>query len=341
MPTLVSKRVAAAAGVVGSLTKKDRQILATAIDLATEKDAFSIQISGVKHGVKALIYFKQPVRANAQVAEEDGDDLEDDEGDAAGTGDDAADAAAKAAEAAKRTARFTVQKPAKAEAAKAAKAAKAAASAKGGSAASRSQERGAKEKPVARTHVEKNALSARSGEQAQQVQPAQQQQREQDDSRKRKAGGKTPPATPALEDKASSSAPPRTPAGDGASPTSPPAKSARSSEAGSDADGMDAADAAVSPQDFPSLADAAAVPARRRGSEWQEVTRGGKGKGKGGSPQASAPTRAAEQRLQAEIGRRAVNISKEIFEAAGVPVPPGYVKIGAGDLRRVSKEIAR
>ena len=127
MPTLVSKRVAAAAGVVGSLTKKDRQILATAIDLATEKDAFSIQISGVKHGVKALIYFKQPVRANAQVAEEDGDDLEDDEGDAAGTGDDAADAAAKAAEAAKRTARFTVQKPAKAEAAKAAKAAKAAA----------------------------------------------------------------------------------------------------------------------------------------------------------------------------------------------------------------------
>ena len=56
---------------------------------------------------------------------------------------------------------------------------------------------------------------------------------------------------------------------------------------------------------------------------------------------ASAPTRAAEQRLQAEIGRRAVNISKEIFEAAGVPVPPGYVKIGAGDLRRVSKEIAR
>ena len=171
MPTLVSKRVAAAAGVVGSLTKKDRQILATAIDLATEKDAFSIQISGVKHGVKALIYFKQPVRANAQVAEEDGDDLE---GDAAGTGDDAADAAATAAEAAKRTARFTVQKPAKAEAAKAAKAAKAAASAKGGSAASRSQERGAKERPVARTHVEKNALSARSGEQAQQVQPAQQ-----------------------------------------------------------------------------------------------------------------------------------------------------------------------
>ena len=63
MPTLVSKRVAAAVGVVGSLTKKDRQILATAIDLATEKDAFSIQISGVKHGVKALIYFKQPVRA--------------------------------------------------------------------------------------------------------------------------------------------------------------------------------------------------------------------------------------------------------------------------------------
>ena len=104
---------------------------------------------------------------------------------------------------------------------------------------------------------------------------------------------------------------------------------------------MDDADAAVSPHDFPSLADAAAVPARRRGSEWQEVTRGGKGKGKGGSPPASAPTRAAEQRLQAEIGRRAVNISKEIFEAAGVPVPPGYVKIGAGDLRRVSKEIAR
>ena len=86
---------------------------------------------------------------------------------------------------------------------------------------------------------------------------------------------------------------------------------------------MDAADAAISPQDFPSLADAAAIPARRRGSEWQEVMRGGKGKGKEGSPSASAPTPAAE-RLQAEIGRRAVNISKEIFEAAGVPVPPGY-----------------
>ena len=294
----------------------------------------------MKHGVKALIYFKQPVRANAQVAEEDGDDLEDDEGDASGTGDDAADAAAKAAEAAKRTARFTVQKPAKAEAAKAAKAAKAAAGAQGGSAASRSQERGAKEKPVAREHVEKNALSARSGEQAQPVQPAQQQQRDQD-SRKRKAGGKAPPATPALEDKASSSAPPSTPAGGGASPTSPPAKSARSSEAGSDADGVDDADVAISPQDFPSLADAAAVPARRRGSEWQEVTRGGKGKGKEGSPPALAPTPAAQLRLQAEIGRRAVNISKEIFEAAGVPVPPGYVKVGAGDLRRVFKEIAR
>ena len=48
-----------------------------------------------------------------------------------------------------------------------------------------------------------------------------------------------------------------------------------------------------------------------------------------------APTPAAQLRLQAEIGRRAVNISKEIFEAAGVPVPPGYVKVGAGDLRRV------
>ena len=35
-----------------------------------------------------------------------------------------------------------------------------------------------------------------------------------------------------------------------------------------------------------------------------------------------------------------MNISKEIFEAAGVPVPPGYVKVGAGDLRRVFKEIA-
>ena len=52
-------------------------------------------------------------------------------------------------------------------------------------------------------------------------------------------------------------------------------------------------------------------------------------------------TRAAEQRLQAEIGRRAVNISKEIFEAAGVPVPPGYTKVGSGDLRRVFKQIAR
>ena len=36
---------------------------------------------------------------------------------------------------------------------------------------------------------------------------------------------------------------------------------------------------------------------------------------------------AAEQRLQAEVGRRAVNVSKEVFETAGVPVPPGYVKI--------------
>ena len=54
MPTLTSKRVAAAASVVGPvLTKKDRQILATAIGLATEQDAFSILISGAKHGVKA------------------------------------------------------------------------------------------------------------------------------------------------------------------------------------------------------------------------------------------------------------------------------------------------
>ena len=45
--------------------------------------------------------------------------------------------------------------------------------------------------------------------------------------------------------------------------------------------------------------------------------------------------------MQAEVGRRAVNISKEIFEAAGVPVPPGYVKIKAGGLRRVFKEMAR
>ena len=49
----------------------------------------------------------------------------------------------------------------------------------------------------------------------------------------------------------------------------------------------------------------------------------------------------AEQRLQAEVGRRVVNISKEIFEAAGVPVPPGYVKVKAGGLRRVFKEVAR
>ena len=56
---------------------------------------------------------------------------------------------------------------------------------------------------------------------------------------------------------------------------------------------------------------------------------------------ASAPTPAAELRLQAELGRRAVNISKEIFEAAGVPVPPGYTKVGTGDLRRVFKQIAR
>ena len=38
---------------------------------------------------------------------------------------------------------------------------------------------------------------------------------------------------------------------------------------------------------------------------------------------------------------RAVNISKEIFQTAGVPVPPGYVKIKAGGLRRVFKEVAR
>ena len=104
----------------------------------------------------------------------------------------------------------------------------------------------------------------------------------------------------------STSAPSSAPAGDGASPTSPPAKSARSSEAGSDADGNDDGDA-LSPQDFPSLADAAAVPARRRGGEWQEVTRGGKekGKGKGGgrggaaSPSGSAP--AAARDFAAEI----------------------------------------
>ena len=56
---------------------------------------------------------------------------------------------------------------------------------------------------------------------------------------------------------------------------------------------------------------------------------------------ASAQAPAAEQRLQAEVGRRVVNISKEIFEAAGVPVPPGYVKVKAGGLRRVFKEVAR
>ena len=60
---------------------------------------------------------------------------------------------------------------------------------------------------------------------------------------------------------------------------------------------------------------------------------------RGGASAPGAP--AAEQRLQAEVGRRAVNISKEIFEAAGVPVPPGYVKIKAGGLRRVFKEVAR
>jgi hypothetical protein len=42
-----------------------------------------------------------------------------------------------------------------------------------------------------------------------------------------------------------------------------------------------------------------------------------------------------------EVGRRAVQISQEVFEAAGVPVPPGYVKIRAGGLRRVVKERAR
>lgn len=54
----------------------------------------------------------------------------------------------------------------------------------------------------------------------------------------------------------------------------------------------------------------------------------------------SAPALGAT-RLSVEVGRRAVQISQEVFEAAGVPVPPGYVKIRAGGLRRVVKERAR
>ena len=300
MPTLTSKRVAAAAGVVGlSLTKKDRQILATAISLATERDAFSIQISGAKHGVKALIYLKQPVRPSATLAaEEDSDDLEGDEGDIAGARGDAATAAAPAADAARSAARFTVQKPAQAAAAKPAKAA-------------------AKAAKVSATAATKDP----------------------EPSRKRKGAEKPPPATPRLVDKNALSARSGEPQGDaGASPTSPPAKSARSSEAGSDEDeGMVEADkGAQMPATQPPEDGSWAAVARRRSPTAAAPAPASEQRGG-----ASALATAAEQRLQAEVGRRAVNISKEVFETAGVPVPPGYVKIKAGGLRRVFKEVAR
>ena len=299
MPTLTSKRVAAAAGVVGpSLTKKDRQILATAISLATERDAFSIQISGAKHGVKALIYLKQPVRPSATLAaEEDSDDLEGDEGDVAGARGDAVTAAAPAADAARSAARFTVQKPAKAAAGKAAKAA-------------------AKAAKVSATAATKDP----------------------EPSRKRKGAEKPPPATPRLVDKNALSARSGEPQGDaGASPTSPPAKSARSSEAGSDEDeGMEETDKGALPAAQPPQDGSWATVARRRSPTAAAPAPASEQRGG-----ASAPAPAAEQRLQAEVGRRVVNISKEIFEAAGVPVPPGYVKVKAGGLRRVFKEVAR
>ena len=300
MPTLTSKRVAAAAGVVGPvLTKKDRQILATAISLATERDAFSIQISGAKHGVKALIYLKQPLRSPAvPAAEEDGDDLEGDESDVAGAQSDAVNAAAPA-DVARRAARFTVQQPANAAAAKAAKAA-------------------AKAAKVSARAVVKGPES----------------------SRKRKGAEKLPPSTPRIVDKNALSARSGEPRGDAdSSPTSPPAKSARSSEAGSDEDeGMAEADKDALPAAQPPQDGSWATVARRRSPTAAAPASAPEQRGGASAP---APASAAELRLQVEVGRRVVNISKEIFEAAGVPVPPGYVKVKAGGLRRVVKEMAR
>ena len=301
MPTLTSKRVAAAAGVVGpALTKKDRQILATAISLATDRDAFSIQISGAKHGVKALIYLKQPVRSSATLAaEEDGDDLEGDESDVAGAQSDAVNAAAPAADVARRAARFTVQQPANAAAAKAAKAAAKAAK-----------------------------VSAKAAV------------KDPEPSRKRKGAEKLPPSTPRIVDKNALSARSGEPRGDAdSSPTSPPAKSARSSEAGSDEDeGMAEADKDALPAAQPPQDGSWATVARRRSPTAAAPASAPEQRGGASAP---APASAAELRLQVEVGRRVVNISKEIFEAAGVPVPPGYVKVKAGGLRRVFKEMAR
>ena len=62
---------------------------------------------------------------------------------------------------------------------------------------------------------------------------------------------------------------------------------------------------------------------------------------KGLEPWRGDPPTWRATRLSVEVGRRAVQISQEVFEAAGVPVPPGYVKIRAGGLRRVVKERAR
>ena len=123
-----------------------------------------------------------------------------------------------------------------------------------------------------------------------------------------------------------------------ASPTSPPAKSARSSEAGSDGDeGVE--DAQVRAAQPPEDGSWATVARRRSPTAAAPAPaleqRGGKGS-------ALVPAAAgAKERLQTEIGRRAVQISQEIFEAAGVPVPQGYVKVGTGGLRRVFKERAR
>ena len=158
-------------------------------------------------------------------------------------------------------------------------------------------------------------------------------------SRKRKGADKPPPATPRLVDKNALSARSGEPRGDAdASPTSPPAKSARSSEAGSDEDeGMGEADkGAQMPATQPPEDGSWAAVARRRSPTAAAPAPASEQRGG-----ASALATAAEQRLQAEVGRRAVNISKEIFETAGVPVPPGYVKIKAGGLRRVFKEVAR
>jgi len=81
MPTRVAKRVASTAAVVGTLTKRERQLVATIFSEAANRSAKSVQVVSTPKGViKTSVYLQWPEPRSSQAGQVDADtDMEEEE----------------------------------------------------------------------------------------------------------------------------------------------------------------------------------------------------------------------------------------------------------------------